>query len=139
MTIATNRRARVWIRVWVRSISGPGRREGALWFLGITAPNHNLAFKDILWGNRQAMIKLTRLDGEAFVLNAELIRYVERRGDTFVTLTTGERFVVAESMDDVVDRSLHYQRQKYFLPPISHAIPSQAPTPKPASSRLSHD
>ncbi|MEM1227364.1 MAG: flagellar FlbD family protein [Planctomycetota bacterium] len=67
------------------------------------------------------MIRLTRLDGEAFVLNAELIRYVERRGDTFITLTTGERFVVAESMDQIVDASLDYQRQKHFLPPMTSA------------------
>jgi flagellar protein FlbD len=63
------------------------------------------------------MIKLTRLDGEAFVLNAELIRYVDRRGDTFVTLNTGERIVVRESLEEVVDRSIAYQQQKHFLPP----------------------
>ncbi|HAC91712.1 MAG TPA: flagellar protein, partial [Planctomycetaceae bacterium] len=32
------------------------------------------------------MIKLTRLDGQAFILNADLIRYVEQKPDTFVTL-----------------------------------------------------
>lgn len=63
------------------------------------------------------MIKLTRLDGEAFVLNAELVRYVEHRPDTFITLTTGERFVVSESMDQVVDLALCYQQRKHFLPP----------------------
>ena len=63
------------------------------------------------------MIKLTRLDGEAFVLNAELIRYVEKRPDTFVTLTSGDRIVVAESMDEVIDRAVQYQQQKHFLPP----------------------
>ncbi|SMP76985.1 flagellar protein FlbD [Neorhodopirellula lusitana] len=66
------------------------------------------------------MIKLTRLDGEAFVLNAELIRYVERRGDTFVTLGSGERIVVRESIDDVVDRAIAYQQQKHFIPPPVH-------------------
>ena len=35
------------------------------------------------------MIKLTRLGGEAFILNADLIRYVESRPDRFVTLTSG--------------------------------------------------
>jgi flagellar protein FlbD len=40
------------------------------------------------------MIKLTHLGGEPFILNAELIQYVEARPDTFVTLTTGERLVV---------------------------------------------
>lgn len=62
------------------------------------------------------MIKLTRLGGEVFVLNAELIRYVESRGDTFVTLTTGERMAVVESMDDVVARAIEYQRQKHLIP-----------------------
>ncbi len=58
------------------------------------------------------MIKLTRLDGEAFILNADLIRYVEKRPDTFITLTSGERIVVGETMDQVVDRAVEYQQQK---------------------------
>lgn len=62
------------------------------------------------------MIKLTRLDGEPFVLNAELIRYVERRPDTFITLTSGDRIVVSESMEDVIERAIEYQQQKHFMP-----------------------
>ncbi len=62
------------------------------------------------------MIKLTRLDGEAFVLNADLIRYVEKRPDTFITLTSGDRIVVTESMDDVIDRAVQYQQLKHFMP-----------------------
>ena len=62
------------------------------------------------------MIKLTRLDGEPFVLNAELIRYVERRPDTFITLTSGDRIVVAETMDEVVERSVQYQQNKHLMP-----------------------
>ena len=45
------------------------------------------------------MIRLTRLGGEVFVLNADLIRYVECRPDTFITLTTGERLVVLETFN----------------------------------------
>jgi flagellar protein FlbD len=62
------------------------------------------------------MIKLTRLDREAFILNAELIRYVESRPDTFITLTTGERVVVAESMDQVMERAIEYQQTKHLIP-----------------------
>ena len=58
------------------------------------------------------MIRLTRLNGEEFVLNAELIRYVEQRPDTFITLTTGESLVVRQSMDEVVRRAVEYHRQK---------------------------
>ena len=62
------------------------------------------------------MIKLTRLGGEAFVLNAELIKYIESLPDTFVTLTTGDRLVVAESLDEVVRRTLEYHQQKQIVP-----------------------
>jgi len=65
------------------------------------------------------MITLTRLGGEAFILNAELIQYVEARPDTFITLTTGQRLVVAESMDEVLRRTMVYQQAKHLLPPPS--------------------
>jgi flagellar protein FlbD len=63
------------------------------------------------------MIKLTHLDGEPFILNAELIRYVEARPDTFITLTSGERVVVRESMDEVLRRAVAYQQAKHLIPP----------------------
>ena len=62
------------------------------------------------------MIKLTRLDGEAFILNADLIRYVEARPDTFITLTTGDRLVVKEKMDEVMERAVRYQQTKHLIP-----------------------
>ena len=62
------------------------------------------------------MIKLTRLDGQQFVLNAELIRYVEGHADTFVSLTTGERLVVRESLDEVLHRAVCYQQSKFLIP-----------------------
>ena len=62
------------------------------------------------------MIKLTRLDGEEFLLNAELICYVEQRPDTFITLTSGERLVVGESMDEVLRRTVAYQQAKHLFP-----------------------
>ncbi|MEZ6086824.1 MAG: flagellar FlbD family protein [Pirellulaceae bacterium] len=64
------------------------------------------------------MIKLTRIDGEPFILNAELIRYIENRPDTFITLTSGERFIVRETMAEVVDRAIGYQQQKHMTPPM---------------------
>jgi flagellar protein FlbD len=56
------------------------------------------------------MIKLTKLNDEEFVVNAELIRYVESRPDTYVTLTTDDRFIVKESLAEVVSRSISYSR-----------------------------
>ena len=62
------------------------------------------------------MIKLTRLDGEAFILNADMIKYVEQRPDTFITLTSGDRIVVGESPEEVLEKTVDYQRQKRLLP-----------------------
>lgn len=62
------------------------------------------------------MIKLTKLDGQPFVLNAELIRYVDERPDTFVTLTSGDRIVVLETMQNVMDAAVDYQRSKHLIP-----------------------
>ena len=73
------------------------------------------------------MIKLTRLDGEVFVLNAELIRYVEQRPDTFITLTTGDRLVVREKMDEVMERTVSYQRSKHLIPVPAFRSPSSSP------------
>lgn len=72
------------------------------------------------------MIKLTRLDGEQFILNADLIRYVESRPDTFVTLTSGERLVVGETMDEVLDRAVRYQQTKHLLPPPAAPGPRES-------------
>lgn len=68
------------------------------------------------------MIKVTNLAGEPFLLNAELIRYVEARPDTFITLIQGERVVVRETMDDVLRMTLDYQRSKNLMPGAHHAL-----------------
>lgn len=65
------------------------------------------------------MIKLTRMNGEEFVLNAELIQYVESRPDTFVTLTTAERLIVREPVEEIVKRALDYARSVRFVPGLS--------------------
>jgi flagellar protein FlbD len=65
------------------------------------------------------MIKLTHIGGEPFILNADLIQYVEARPDTFITLTNGQRLVVSETMDEVLRRAVLYQQAKHILPPSS--------------------
>lgn len=63
------------------------------------------------------MIRVTRLDGTPFLLNAEMIRYVEAAPDTFITLLGTDRVVVRESLDEVLRRVLDYQRSKQLVPP----------------------
>ena len=66
------------------------------------------------------MIRLTRLNGDAFILNADLIRYVERCPDTLITQTNGETLMVLESLEDVVRRTVAYQQSKSLIPRPEH-------------------
>lgn len=67
------------------------------------------------------MITLSRLGGEPFVLNAELIKYVKALPDTFITLTTGERIVVTETPEEVVHRTMEYHQHKHLVPTMAIA------------------
>ena len=48
------------------------------------------------------MISLTRLSGQRFALNADLIQRVDATPDTVVTLVDGTSVVVAEPVEEVV-------------------------------------
>jgi len=56
------------------------------------------------------MIQVTRLNGKPIVVNAELIRCVEQTPDTLITLTSGDKLLVKEPMDEVVRRAIEYAR-----------------------------
>ena len=56
------------------------------------------------------MITLTRLNGQAFVMNAEKIRYVESTPDTVVCCDTGEKMMVRETIAEVTRRAIEYAR-----------------------------
>lgn len=80
------------------------------------------------------MIQVTHLDGEPFLLNAEWIRYVESRPDTFITLVQGDRIVVRESPAEVLERCLEYQRSKLLLPTPAVGRRAKVPATEHASS-----
>lgn len=56
------------------------------------------------------MIMVTRLDGTALALNADMVKYVEATPDTIITLTTDQKILVQESVQDVIDRITAYKR-----------------------------
>ena len=56
------------------------------------------------------MISLTRINGNGFVLNSDLIEHIEMTPDSVVTLTNGQKFVVRESSDEVVRRVIRFRR-----------------------------
>ncbi len=56
------------------------------------------------------MIRLTRLNGQEMVLNAEFIERIEACPDTIVTLTTGEQYIAQERVEEIVERVKTYKR-----------------------------
>lgn len=56
------------------------------------------------------MIRLTRLSGSEFVVNCDLIESVEAAPDTIVSLTTQQRYVVRETVDEVIGRVAAFKR-----------------------------
>jgi flagellar protein FlbD len=56
------------------------------------------------------MIRLTRLNNQALMVNSDLIKFVEQSPDTLITLVTGEKIVVRESYDEVLARLIAFRR-----------------------------
>jgi len=57
------------------------------------------------------LIRVSRLDGKEFVINCLLIETIEAVPDTVLSLTTGRKYVVRESVDEVIERAVHFHRQ----------------------------
>lgn len=56
------------------------------------------------------MIKLTRLNNQPLAVNSDLIKFVEQAPDTVITLVTGEKLLVRESADDVLELIVAFRR-----------------------------
>ena len=61
------------------------------------------------------MIEVTRLNGKAFSLNALYIETVEAFPDTTITLTTGRKFIVRETEEEVREGIKRFYRQIQVL------------------------
>lgn len=61
------------------------------------------------------MIKVTRLNGAKFSLNALYIETVESFPDTTITLTTGKKYVVLDKSEDVLERIQQFYKEIHIL------------------------
>jgi flagellar protein FlbD len=57
------------------------------------------------------MIKLTRLNDSELVINTDLIEFMEAIPDTIISLTTGKKIMVKETVDDVIAKVEDYKRR----------------------------
>ena len=56
------------------------------------------------------MIKLTRLNETELIINAEMIEFVEAIPDTIISLASGKKIMVGETVDVVIERVIEYKR-----------------------------
>ncbi|NBY19834.1 flagellar protein [bacterium] len=61
------------------------------------------------------MIRVTRFDGRPMILNADWIQSVEETPDTMITLTTGAKILVKDSVAEVVEAFENYKRKQREL------------------------
>ncbi|MFD1928696.1 flagellar FlbD family protein [Sporosarcina siberiensis] len=61
------------------------------------------------------MIKVTRLNGMEFTLNALYIEKIESFPDTTITLTTGTKYIVLDTADEVLSRITEFYKEVQLL------------------------
>jgi flagellar protein FlbD len=79
------------------------------------------------------MITLTRLSGSVFLLNADLIERVDSTPDTVITLVDGKKYVVVETISEVLDSVLAYRGEVVALGALldaAHAAQQSPPLPR---------
>ena len=59
------------------------------------------------------MIQLTRLNHVPLVVNSDLIEHIEVTPDTVIALTTGQKFLVLETADEVIERVVKFRRSLF--------------------------
>jgi len=77
------------------------------------------------------MISLTRLNHLPIVVNSDLIEHIEVTPDTVVGLTTGQKILVLESAEEIVDRIVQFRRRLACgnVVEIKHALSAEKTIP----------
>lgn len=57
------------------------------------------------------MIDVTGMNNKEFVLNADHIEKIEEVPETIITLTNGKKYIVLESVDEVVEEVIKYKNR----------------------------
>lgn len=93
------------------------------------------------------MILLTRLGGPVFALNPDLFERCDCTPDTVITLVDGKKYLVAESLPEVISLIRQYRatviadaQHMSGAVPMPHNQPSSAVrTPRPAADGGDHE
>jgi len=73
---------------------------------------------------RSDMIQLTRLNNQPLMVNSDLIKFVERAPDTVLTLISGEKVIVLESAELVLDKIVAFRQRIISGPRLESSEPA---------------
>ncbi len=59
------------------------------------------------------MISVHRLNNEEFLINCDLIEFVEETPDTVISMTSGRKLVVSETCEEIKRLIVEYKQQIY--------------------------
>ena len=57
------------------------------------------------------MVYVTRLNHTTIVLNSDLIEHIEGTPDTLISMSNGQRLMVLESAEEIVNRVVEFRRR----------------------------
>jgi flagellar protein FlbD len=80
------------------------------------------------------MIALTRLNGTRFAVNSDLIERVDASPDTVITLADGTKYLVVETIDDVIEAVRAFRASVVATAGLDPVATSNAPLRIVASS-----
>jgi len=55
------------------------------------------------------MIRLTKINGQEFFINSDLMEFIESTPDTIITLTTGKKIIVKETAEEVIEKIIEFK------------------------------
>jgi flagellar protein FlbD len=65
------------------------------------------------------MILLKLINGTEIVLNSDLIEFVEATPDTVISLSNGKKFIVRETVEEVIDKIVEFRRRIVSVPSVA--------------------
>jgi flagellar protein FlbD len=78
------------------------------------------------------MIQLTRLNNSTITINSDQIKFVEQSPDTVITLLNGEKILVRESSEQILERIIQFRRRLLagmgpWVAAAAQPLPSEMP------------
>lgn len=61
------------------------------------------------------MIKLTGMNNKELIINCELIEKIEEVPETVITINNGNKYLVLESSDEIIEKVIEFKRRIFSL------------------------